>query len=72
MGWEIPEKWRLIRKKESETHGLPVLNLADWDQRETNNGSNDETNANVEIKCKGDKLVDGQEEKKDSIDEYQC
>lgn len=72
MGWEIPENWRLIRKKESETHGLPLLNLADWDQRKTKNNSNDETNDNVEMTCKGDKHVDGQEEKKDSTDEYQC
>mmetsp|Transcript_19113 Transcript_19113/g.40291 ORF Transcript_19113/g.40291 Transcript_19113/m.40291 type:complete len:242 (-) Transcript_19113:275-1000(-) len=50
MGWDIPQNWRIVRKKESETHGLPILNLADWDQKQRKNhkhtnNNNDSDNA---------------------------
>lgn len=32
MGWAVPENWRAIRKKLSDTHNIPVLNLAEWDE----------------------------------------
>ena len=50
---------------------MPLLNLADWDRRKTNNSPNDKSNPNGHRKQKGEKRVDRQEEKKDSIDEYQ-
>jgi len=76
MNWKIPENWRQIRKKEAETHGMPLLDLADWDRRKIKN--DDETshnnNAKSSTSCKGEKEDgDGREEKKDStLDEYQC
>jgi len=75
MNWKIPENWRQIRKKEAETHGMPLLDLADWDRRQKIKNSNDDeiTGNNVpNASCK-EEDGDGREEKKDStLDEYQC
>ena len=30
MGWARPEDWRRAQAKLSKTHGLPLLNLANW------------------------------------------
>ncbi|KAL7527920.1 hypothetical protein ACHAXR_002191 [Thalassiosira sp. AJA248-18] len=73
MGWKIPSDWRQIRKEiQSLPQGLPLLDLADWDQRKLKNSSNDEENANAQISCNDDGYCDMQEEKKDSTEEYQC
>mmetsp|Transcript_26454 Transcript_26454/g.55264 ORF Transcript_26454/g.55264 Transcript_26454/m.55264 type:complete len:227 (+) Transcript_26454:223-903(+) len=75
MNWKIPENWRQIRKKEAENHGMPLLDLADWDRRQKIKNSNDDeiTGNNVpNASCK-EEDGDGREEKKDStLDEYQC
>lgn len=73
MDWKVPQNWRQVRKKEVETHGMPLLDLADWDRRKTKTNSKEEKNSNSQTKRKDDKHVDKQEEKKDATtDEFQC
>eukprot|EP00584_Thalassiosira_punctigera_P014704 CAMPEP_0172552560 /NCGR_PEP_ID=MMETSP1067-20121228/45836_1 /TAXON_ID=265564 ORGANISM="Thalassiosira punctigera, Strain Tpunct2005C2" /NCGR_SAMPLE_ID=MMETSP1067 /ASSEMBLY_ACC=CAM_ASM_000444 /LENGTH=231 /DNA_ID=CAMNT_0013340563 /DNA_START=175 /DNA_END=870 /DNA_ORIENTATION=- len=75
MGWKAPTDWRQVRKKEGETHGMPLLDLADWDKRKRSNegpdDDDDETRDDAARSSKDDKqrVVDRQEEKKD---EFQC
>ena len=32
MGWDVPKDWRQLRK-EVNLHGIPILDLAEWDAR---------------------------------------
>jgi hypothetical protein len=59
MGWARPEDWRRARAKLSETHGLPLLDLADWD------AADDASPPRA-------KQADEHEEKKDPGGEYRC
>ncbi|KAL3816976.1 hypothetical protein ACHAXA_011764 [Cyclostephanos tholiformis] len=32
MGWRMPQNWRALRRKMTDLHSIPILNLAEWDQ----------------------------------------
>lgn len=67
MGWDVPENWRIFRKEQLSAHGMPLLDLSDWDKRKTNSGSGGAEDDDRTTPS-GDEECIAQEEKKD----YQC
>ena len=67
--WEVPEDWRRIRRKYNDGTKVHVI----WDLRKAKRkGSDGEPNGSMPTKPKGDGDQEGEEEKKESLEEYQC
>lgn len=60
MGWPAPADWRGARARLAETHGLPLLDLADWEKRAA---------AAVPPRPESGARADAEEEKKDPAGE---
>ncbi|KAL7549152.1 LOW QUALITY PROTEIN: hypothetical protein ACHAWF_012416 [Thalassiosira exigua] len=77
MGWDVPRDWRTVREKQRKLHGMPLLDLAEWDRRKRKHESDGDDEAADDERAPScetsERRVDLQEEKKDSVEErHRC